>query len=329
MSYRPNLFSIATKELSQDAFFTWLILFADKKCEQADYLLNKCAKEFVSELIKTKYPSFDEQIEDVKAERQWGYIDIVATVNKKYFIVIEDKTYTKYHDEQLHRYREYATEHCSKNNLLEPILIYLKTGNESLYSLKNVLKEGCYVFDREKLILIFKDYKDIKDSIFSDFIVNLFIINEKYNQFLEKEIQKWGNDDWVGFHQFIDKNLNLNDINWGYANNPSNGFWWSCFSWLKWKYNSSIYMQLEQYKARLSFKVEIDLNNKEKSPSSLRNELYELITEEAKKAGLPEIKRPERFGSGAYMTFAVIEQQYWLGDGKLDAPKVIENILKY
>ena len=133
----------------------------------------------------------------------------------------------------------------------------------------------------------------------------------------------------MGFHQFIDKNLNLNDINWGYANNPSNGFWWSSFSWLKWKYNSSIYMQLEQYKARLCFKVEIDSNNKEKSPSSLRNELYELITEEAKKAGLPEIKRPERFGSGAYMTFAVIEQQYWLGEGKLDAPKVIENILKY
>ena len=29
------------------------------------------------------------------------------------------------------------------------------------------------------------------------------------------------------------------------------------------------------------------------------------------------------------MTFAIIEQQYWLGEGKLDAPKVIENILKY
>ena len=81
MSNRPNLFSIATKELSQDAFFTWLILFADKKCEQEDHLLNKCAKEFVSKLIKTKYPSFDEQIEYVEAERQWGHIDIVATVN--------------------------------------------------------------------------------------------------------------------------------------------------------------------------------------------------------------------------------------------------------
>ena len=38
-------------------------------------LLNKCAKEFVYELIKTKYPSFDEQIKDVEAERQWGHID--------------------------------------------------------------------------------------------------------------------------------------------------------------------------------------------------------------------------------------------------------------
>lgn len=329
MSYRPNLFSIATKELSQDAFFTWLILFADKKCEQEDYLLNKCAKEFVSELIKTKYPSFDEQIKDVKADRQWGYIDIVATVNNKYFIVIEDKTYTKYHNEQLCRYREHATEYCSKHNLLEPVLIYLKTGNESLYSLRTVLKEGYYIFDRERLISIFKDYKEIKDSIFSDFIVNLSNVNNRYNKFLEEEIQKWGDNDWEGFHQFIEKNLNFNDINWGYANNPAGGFWWSSFSWFKWKYNSSIYMQLEQNKARLCFKVEVDLDNNDKKPSSVRNELYKLITEEAKKAGLPEIKRPERFGSGAYMTFAVIDQEYWFGEGKLDVKKVISNILKY
>ena len=181
MSYRPNLFSIATKELSQDAFFTWLMLFAHEECEKEDQLLNECAKNFVTELIKTKYQSFNEQVKSVLVKQQWKNVDIVATVNSKYLIVIEDKTYTKYHDEQLHRYREYATEHCSNNNLLEPILIYLKTGNESLYSLKNVLKEGYYVFDREKLISIFKDYKDIKDSIFSDFIVNLSRINETYN----------------------------------------------------------------------------------------------------------------------------------------------------
>ena len=54
-----------------------------------------------------------------------------------------------------------------------------------------------------------------------------------------------------------------------------------------------------------------------------------MITEEAKKAGLPEIKRPERFGSGAYMTFAVIDQEYWFSEGKLDVKKVISNILKY
>ena len=88
-------------------------------------------------------------------------------------------------------------------------------------------------------------------------------------------------------------------------------------------------MQLEQNKARLCFKVEVDLDNNDKKPSSVRNELYKLITEEAKKAGLPEIKRPERFGSGAYMTFAVIDQEYWFGEGKLDVKKVISNILKY
>ena len=29
---KPNLFSIATKELSQDAFITWLLQWADDSC---------------------------------------------------------------------------------------------------------------------------------------------------------------------------------------------------------------------------------------------------------------------------------------------------------
>lgn len=329
MNNRPNLFQIATKELSQDAFFTWLILFADKKYAKTDPRLNQCAKEFVAELIKTQYSSFSEDIEEVIAERQWKNIDIIATVNNKYFIVIEDKTYTKQHDKQLERYRVDAQKYCSANDFLNPVLVYIKTGNESIRSLSNVEKEGYSIFDREKLISVFNNYKDIENTIFSDFVENLLNLDNRYNKFLSKEIDQWGYNDWEGFHQFIDKELDLDDINWGYANNPAGGFWWSAFSWFDWKYNSAIYMQLEQNKSRLCFKVEIDSDNKEKDPSKVRNELYKLIIEEAKKAGLFEIKKPDRFGSGAYMTFAIIEQEYWLGKGTLDKSKVIENIMKY
>ena len=60
---KPNIFDIATKELSQDAFITWLLAFADNDNQQYDKELNLCAKEFVSMLIKKQIPNFNEPIQ--------------------------------------------------------------------------------------------------------------------------------------------------------------------------------------------------------------------------------------------------------------------------
>ena len=88
---KPNIFNIATKELNQDAFITWLLQYADESCKEFDRLLNACGKEFVSELIKKQYPDFKEQIIKVRAGRQWESIDVWAEINDKYLIIIEDK----------------------------------------------------------------------------------------------------------------------------------------------------------------------------------------------------------------------------------------------
>lgn len=53
---KPNLFKIATKELSQDAFITWLLKYADLSCNTIDEELNLCAVDFVNQLIKKSYP---------------------------------------------------------------------------------------------------------------------------------------------------------------------------------------------------------------------------------------------------------------------------------
>ena len=39
---RPNIFEIATKELSQDAFITWLLQYADEKYKEDDFIINEC-----------------------------------------------------------------------------------------------------------------------------------------------------------------------------------------------------------------------------------------------------------------------------------------------
>jgi hypothetical protein len=44
---KPNIFRLATKELSQDGFFTWLLKWAHNDHSQHDQQLNETAKDFV------------------------------------------------------------------------------------------------------------------------------------------------------------------------------------------------------------------------------------------------------------------------------------------
>ncbi len=101
MKKKPNIFDYATSELSQDAFLTWLIQWADKDYREIDSSLNACAISFVQELLR-KDNSY--KIETVEAGRQWNNIDVWALVNNTYFLVIEDKKGTKEHSDQLNRY---------------------------------------------------------------------------------------------------------------------------------------------------------------------------------------------------------------------------------
>lgn len=325
---KPNIFDIATKELSQDAFITWLLRFGDESCKKEDEQLNLCAKAFITALVKSQYPDFRDEIKTVQADRQWENIDVRGKVNGEYFIIIEDKTNTPEHSKQLERYKKIASSHCLQKGY-KLVCIYIKTGNESLADLQKITKKGFSVFDRKSILEILNKYSNIKNNIFSDYLERLSGLEEKNNRFDKLDISKWKNTDWQGFYQFIERNLGLNDINWGWTNNLNGGFSYFCFSWFDWEYNSAVYMQLEQDKARLCFKVEIDVDNIECDKRKIRNELYEIIISEAKKHNYLEIKRPNRFGSGNYMTFAVIEQSNWLGVGILDKEEVINNLLKY
>lgn len=323
---KPNIFDIATKELSQDAFITWLLMFADEECKGEDKALNECAREFVTELIKSQYPNFDEKITSVKAGRQRENIDIWAEVDDRYFIVIEDKTNTKEHSNQLNRYRE-AAERMAEGKSI--VCIYIKTGNENKASLKRVENKGFKVFDRKKLIAILEKYTDIKNNIFIDFLERIKRLEDRNNRFADIAITEWQGSDWQGFFQFLENELPVTDMWWDYANNPSGGFWWYAFSKLPLTDKNFIYMQLEQTKSRLCFKVNISDESVENDRKKIRNKLFDLFISEARKEGFFEIEKPKKFGKGKTMTFALVEQEGWFGNDKLDREGVIKNILKY
>ena len=327
---KPNIFELATKELNQDAFITWLLQFADANCIKYDEYINKCGIEFVTELIKKQIPEFDEKIETVKAGRQWENIDVWAEINDKYLIIIEDKTNTSHHSDQLGRYKKSASEWCLKNNYKEPICIYLKTGNEAQSSLDDIVKQGFAIFNRKHFIDLLIKYNETDNDIFKDFYNRLVRIEKSHNEYEDKKIGEWKSADWEGFYQFLEKEINL--VSWNFVNNPNGGFWNAVLNWNYWGIYPS-YLQIEQ--GNLCFKISTDPDELEMpeniTRSEIRDKLHNLIIKKGKEFGIKGIKRPDRFGHGKYMTVAIVEKKNWLGnnDETLNKEKVSETLKSY
>lgn len=264
---KPNIFDYAPKELSQDAFIIWLILYfncdvklADEKASYLsddDFALKKCSEEFIS-LLLSKGINKPFKIKIVEADKQWESIDIWVTVEiesgEKYLIIIEDKTSSSYHSDQLNRYKEIGRKWCKENNYYEdPICIYLKTGNESRQSLRYVTENGYSILGRTEIVEFLKKHREIKNNIFTDFILRLTRIEASHYEFNLKTIGDWKDNDWQGFFLELDKRELLEG--WGYVNNVAGGFWNAVIHWPFWK-GFPVHFQIEQ--GKICFKICFD-----------------------------------------------------------------------
>lgn len=329
---KPNIFDISTKELSQDAFITWLLKWADDNMLKEDSGLCACGKAFVVDLMRLAYPEFSGTIKKVKAGRQWNNIDVWAEINSQYLIIIEDKTHTGKHSNQLVRYKKIAEDWCVKQTpkYQPPVCIYLKTGNESEQSLKSVKKDGFAVYNRQAFVKLLNNH-DLKNDIYNDFKNRINRIEKQNYQWEEKIIKNWNGNDWQGFFQFLEKDLKL--IGWNFVNNQSNGFWNAVLNWNYWNIYP-VYLQTEEYK--LCFKISTDPKEPVVMPenvtrSGIRNKLSKLIIKSAKEKGINSIKRPPRFGNGKYMTVAIVECENWLGNKEevINKGQVLSNLKFY
>ena len=103
---KNNLFDFATSELSQDAFICWLLNFAHEKHLNEDIVLTECAKEILSKIL----PDEPNLVITADIERQYKNIDILIEVNKKHNVIIEDKTFSNVHDDQINEYEKTLAE---------------------------------------------------------------------------------------------------------------------------------------------------------------------------------------------------------------------------
>jgi hypothetical protein len=298
---QPNIFRLATKELSQDGFFTWLLQWADNDHNQHNQLLNETAKDFVRLLLGK---SVDYQINKVEAGRQWNNIDIWAEINDEYFIGIEDKTNTGEHSEQLERYKEIASNHY-KDKKHKLVFVYLKTGNESSATLKKVIEKGYSTIDRRAILNVLNQ-RDVHNDIFNDFKEYLITIENQTNSYTKFEniISDWKAAE--GFYIKLQEHI-PEWTDWRYVANQMGGFLGFWYHWTGTDEIGEIYIQIEN-----AFEYGIKLVIKIADWEQSTNTLYQVLNEikpYAEKNGL-SITKPDRYRAGETSTLAIIQNAF-------------------
>ncbi len=213
-----NLFTYATSELSQDAFICWLLSFAMKDCKR-DSILSACAKDFIRFFI----PELREEVYlSEPPKKQYKSVDILITVDDKYKVIIEDKTFSSEHDNQLLRYKEIVKTDFPDYTVIG---VYYKTGFQG--NLNNVYEAKYKICDRKNILDILKKYiSNSENNILIDYYEHLKYIDEEASKFNTLPVEKWGWYQINGFYDYCQKTLVDTKMffDYGHVANQSGGF---------------------------------------------------------------------------------------------------------
>lgn len=298
----PNIFNYATSELSQDAFILWLLDWANPQNAEYDKALCSTAQCFVRLLLN----KHDVQITSIKCKKQESHIDVFAIINEEYALIVEDKTNTSEHGNQIRRYYEWVNKEKKYSNL-DIHCVYYKTGNESAFKLKRLTQkyndefksEHFSIITREEVLELFS-HCSTPNAIFIDYVAYIQKIQEKTDAYLTSPVAQWNSLAWQGFYMRLAKELQTGD--WGYVANPSGGFWGFWWNWNSLISNPviEIYLQFEQ--GKLCIKGYYKENNRIGIHHSRR--IIQLATEK----GLA-IEKPTKLRRGTTMTLAWVRWQ--------------------
>ncbi len=312
---KPNLFEFATKELSQDAFLCWLLAWAHPQ-HRADGVLHRTGRAFLDRLLAAGGIGTPGEITTLEVHPQYKKIDVLVLVNDDLALLIEDKTESFEHSDQLRRYLDTVNKDFPGRKVAA---VFLKTGDQCDYV--TVRDKGYACFLRRDLLDVLEagERAGIRNDVFADFLVYLRGIEEAVASFHHVPIAKW--DDarqWAGFYTALKEQLQAG--RWKYVANPSGGF--MCFHW---HWNGNKYLQLEQ--KQLCFKIMVEDKAQQ---SAAWHEWHRTLVTAAREAGLP-VRRPDRRGVGTWMTVAVWDgeyQQVHEGTGLLDLEQTVATLRK-
>lgn len=333
---KNNLFEYATSELSQDAFICWLASYAHEEAEK-DAALNECARKmleiFVPELKSKNFKLLD-------VERQVDNVDVLLTVEceeKIYKIIVEDKTYTSEHDNQLERYKKELKEKHEENAVIVKG-VYYKTGFQS--DLSSVEKAGYEKISREKMLNLMQQYADkTNNQIFISYY-NYWNSKQKLVETFETlPVVDWGWWAVYGFYDYLHTKTDFLDnhefkSNYSYVSNVASGF--ECFHMPLKDANKELfivdqidkdgkviehkcwlYLQIETIIGAEKTNMEIRLKVANDNENNSRVDTYDLKNKFLTKYvyGHTKFVKPASLRTGKWMTVGIYDVKFGENDG--------------
>lgn len=220
---KNNLFNYATSELSQDAFICYLMSFALDDAKD-DPVLRSCAKSVLAAMV----PEIaEEQVVLTGVERQKNHIDVLLTAvynEKKYKIVVEDKTYTSQHGNQLRDYLDYLR---SAYPDYIPRGVYYKTGFQS--NLSPVIEAGYQIITRSQMLeLLTPCAERTSNQIILDYFEYWNEFEQAAQSYQTTPLAQWEWRQIYGFYDTIQNSDFPNEkrvwMKYEYVSNRSGGF---------------------------------------------------------------------------------------------------------
>lgn len=314
---KNNLFYYASSELSQDAFICYLMSFALEDARD-DPVLRECALSVLTAMVpelEGKAPRLTE------VKHQENYIDVLLTAvckGRTYKIIVEDKTYTSEHSNQLVRYLE---ETRGMYPDCEPRGVYYKTGFQS--RLSAVAEAGYQIIPRSRMLeLLAPCAAKTHNQIILDYFEYWDAFEREAQSYRSVPLSQWG---WRQIYGFYDALQNSDfprekqiGVKYEHVANRSGGFENLC----AWVYDNivtvrgtpcELYMQIEAAwrDGRYHFPICLKLKPMDENVS-VKDVRNALIFDEGWNYRLTDyqFRRPGRLAVGAHMTVGIYDAAY-------------------
>lgn len=176
---QPNIFNYATSELTQDAFITWLLNWANPLYSDENELLHNLGTTFLKSLLSLQDIRIEGIITDYSVQQQHHKIDVFVKFKVgdiKYGIIVEDKVHTADHNKQLERYLKIIKDSKTCDNIVP---VYFKTGYQ--VNLSRIKDAGYHYYSIKDFLNLIRE-----DEIAA---INNDVLIQFYNYLLGKAIQ--------------------------------------------------------------------------------------------------------------------------------------------